>query len=99
MHTEIIKLGRELNVKTVAAVKAQIETCLAGGQELVLDAAALQKIDAAGLQMLLSLRHFLQNNQSELRWQTHSSVIESAASLIGVGFDMPSEAEQGFGFF
>ena len=99
MQAEIIKLGRELNFTNAAAVKQEIESCLAGGREPVLDAAALQKVDTAGLQMLMSLRQFLETNQRELKWQTHSPVIESAASLIGVSFDMPSEAEQGFGFF
>ena len=72
-----------------------------------IDAAALRKIDSAGLQMLYSLQKTLKKNGASINWKQESDVIKTAADIIEMDFvavpDQKSiaeiEAEQGFGFF
>lgn len=56
------------------------------------DAAALGSIDAAGLQLLVSLRRLLAQRGAELRLTRPSEVLRAASAAMGVPALVPSEA-------
>ena len=101
---EFLKLGCELTIRNVAEFKQQVEASLASEIEIKLDPSELQKIDASGLQMLYSLQKTLAKSSQQLCWSSRSPILDSAATLIGMGeltnaTKALSGQDQGFGFF
>ncbi len=100
-------LDSELTMKNVAEFKLQLDEIMKADTPVSIDAAALRKIDSAGLQMLYSLQKTLKKNGASINWKQESDVIKTAADIIEMDFvavpDQKSiaeiEAEQGFGFF
>ena len=80
----VVDLGSHLTIADVERVQQQLEGLLAGGHNFALDAAQLEKIDTAGLQLLCSLKKTLQNAESELNWKEASPTFIKSAYLMGV---------------
>lgn len=97
---DVISLGTELTIKSVASCKAQIERTLGQGFEVKISAAKLQKIDTAGLQLLYSLKKTLQKSAQVIQWESTNPVINRAANRIGLQ-DIYEDPQQdaGYGFF
>ncbi len=106
-HNNYLVLDSELTMKNVAEFKLQLDEIMKADTPVSIDAAALRKIDSAGLQMLYSLQKTLKKNGASINWKQESDVIKTAADIIEMDFvavpDQKSiaeiEAEQGFGFF
>ncbi len=104
---DYLVLDSELTMKNVAEFKLQLDEIMKADTPVSIDAAALRKIDSAGLQMLYSLQKTLKKNGASINWKQESDVIKTAADIIEMDFvavpDQKSiaeiEAEQGFGFF
>ena len=104
IDSDSIVIGSELTIKNVADFKQQIDDSLIQQDEIRLDAAELQKIDTAGLQLLFSLQKSLQKSGHQIEWTNQSDVIVSAAKIVGMESLFESdianiEQDQGFGFF
>ncbi|MCP4433322.1 MAG: STAS domain-containing protein [Gammaproteobacteria bacterium] len=95
---EVVSLGETLTVKTVAECKKNIVDSMTKNAEITLDSASLQKIDTAGLQLLLSLQKSLALTQQQINWKNRNPVIDSAARLTGMT-EIIEEASTGYGFF
>jgi len=100
-ENNVIELGAECSVRTIADIQARFQQHLNEHGELCLNPAALQKIDTAGLQLLHALRLHLKSQGKDLQWSQGSSVLEDAAKLLAVeDFGCGGDpADQGFGFF
>jgi len=99
--SNIIHLGADLTIRSVAACKMLIEQNLSGGFDIRLAAGELQKIDSAGLQLLYSLKMTLQKTSQTIFWESTNSIINDAAKLIGMPAlcDADEESDPGYGFF
>jgi anti-anti-sigma regulatory factor len=86
-------LPAEVTIYTVGELKGQ---CLAwlgestaegdtGGDHWPLDASAVDQIDAAGVQLLVSLSHTLQQQGQPLLLQQASAVLVDACAALGLG--------------
>ncbi len=100
-----INLGAELTIRTIADVKSRIEEVMLDQSRVRLAAAALQKIDSAGLQMLYSLKTTLLKNHQAIEWLSDSELIDQAATSLGLpaltaaSTNADAQADEGFGFF
>ena len=85
-------LPAELTIYTVGELKGQ---CLAwmsetpadadaGGEHWPLDASAVDQIDAAGVQLLVSLSHTLSQQGQPLQLQQPSPVLSEACAALGL---------------
>lgn len=77
-----------------AARQAQADNALPDGACPV-DAAAVGEVDAAGVQLLLSLRHGLAREQLRLRLNHPSASLQQACGALGLDFllaDAPTGA-------
>jgi ABC-type transporter Mla MlaB component len=99
--SNIIYLGADLTIRSVAACKMLIEQNLSSGFDIRLAAGELQKIDSAGLQLLYSLKMTLQKTSQTIYWESTSSIINNAAKMIGMPAlcDADEESDPGYGFF
>lgn len=96
---EVLDLGSELSIKTVAEIKQQIDQMVAADIDVVINAEELIKIDTAGLQLLFSLRESLAKTGHHIKWAGTSSVINDSAELIGMPVLAPKSKDANFGFF
>jgi ABC-type transporter Mla MlaB component len=97
---KVIDLGAELNIRTVADCKARIQHAMNEDEDIKLDAANLQKIDTAGLQMLLSLRQSLKASSRSIQWQSFNELIDESAAMIGLpSLCVDDDSGKAFGFF
>ncbi|MGI9216196.1 MAG: STAS domain-containing protein [Hydrogenophaga sp.] len=86
-------LPAELTIYTVGELRGQCLTWLgerpaegdAGSEHWPLDASAVDQIDAAGVQLLVSLSHTLSQQGQPLVLQQPSAVLCDACSALGLG--------------
>ncbi|MCK5665828.1 MAG: STAS domain-containing protein [Thiotrichaceae bacterium] len=98
--TNIINLGADLTIRSVAACKALIDENITNGFDIKLAAGELQKIDTAGLQLIYSLNHTLEKTSQSITWVSSNSIINDAAKLLGLPQLMESPEDDGaYGFF
>lgn len=98
-NDDAINLGVELTIRSIAECKALIDEQYSSGESVKLDAAELQKIDSAGLQMIYSLKKTLEKNHRNLEWLNISQVINDGAGALGLPGLCNEQASSGFGFF
>jgi len=96
---DVINLGPELSIKTVAELKSSIEPFYASHANISLDASELQKIDTAGLQLLFSLKQSLDRRQQKINWVHSNAIINQAAEIIGMEALADEVEAANFGFF
>ena len=85
-------LPAELSIYTVGELKAQCLAWLgespvdseAGGEHWPLDASAVDQIDAAGVQLLVSLSHTLARQEQTLHLLQPSAVLSEACAALGL---------------
>lgn len=99
-ESNIISLGTELTIRSVASCKALIDKNINSGFDVKLAAGDLQKIDSAGLQMIYSLNKTMEKNSQPVQWVSTSSIINQSARLMGMQNLVESNDEgTAFGFF
>ena len=100
-ESNVIHLGADLTIRSVAACKELIDQSLSSGFDIRLAAGDLQKIDSAGLQLLFSLKTTLEKTAQSIQWESGNSIINEAAGLIGMPSlcDAAEDEEAGYGFF
>ena len=85
-------LPGELTIYTVGELKGQCLAWLgetsaegdAGGEHWPLDASAVDQIDAAGVQLLVSLSHTLSQQDQPLQLRNPSPVLAGACAALGL---------------
>ena len=98
--SNIINLGADLTIRSVSSCKALIDENISNGFDIRLAAGDLQKIDTAGLQLIYSLNKSLEKTSQSISWESSNSIINDAASLIGMPRLLElSEDEGSHGFF
>jgi len=78
-----IKLQSELNIRQVAELKEQLNNALSA-DNIVLDASAIEVVDAAGLQLLLAFIQQARLKNITIQWGDLSEGFLNAAKLMGL---------------
>lgn len=78
-----IALPRSLDIAAVTTVAGELERALALG-DVVVDAAAVVKLDAAGLQLLCVLANAARTQGTKLDWKNVPAVLDDGARTLAL---------------
>jgi len=84
METSEITCGDVLDISAVGQMHAEFIGVFEKKQAIEISAGSLQKIDGAGVQMLVALFAQAERNQTEIKWKDTSAPLLDAAALLGV---------------
>lgn len=87
-----MRLSADLRIGNAAATfDALRQAARAAPQRVILDARAVEKADAAGLQALLAGRRALLDSGKSVTWSACPAPLRSAAGLLGIAgaLDLP----------
>lgn len=84
----IINCGDLLDIAKAADFHQELKAALGKGGEIVLDAAEIERIDAAGLQLCTAFFHAAAARKVQARWQTPSGALIRAAALLGLSREL-----------
>ena len=91
----LLELGQSLCIAEVEGARQRFLEALAGGTGLALDGAALERIDAAGVQTLVSLVATARRDGVTWSWRAASEDLRAAATLLGVAEPLGLERMEG----
>lgn len=81
---QILPISDSLTIYSVADLRGKLLQALAVNRELVLDMESVHEIDAAGLQLLVALKHQAQQDGCEVNLTGHSAELRQALELFGL---------------
>lgn len=79
-----IDCNEVFDISVVTDFKAMVQQAMAGGGGLVLDAAKVERVDTAALQLLAALFRDSEHKGIELSWKTPTEPLKYAARLTGL---------------
>jgi len=80
-----INLPESLTIHTIEASFNEINAHVSdAGDDIVLDAEAVENIDTSGLQSLLMIIQTAQSNQKNISWQNANDTLKTAANKTGL---------------
>ena len=79
-----IVLGESLTMTQVMPLYNELKQALTKQKQIVLEAAAVETVDAAGLQLLDALMREAQACQVEVSWREPSGVLSQSAKTLGL---------------
>jgi anti-anti-sigma regulatory factor len=79
-----LDLDTEHTQPTAAALHARLAVLVSHGSDVTINAAATQRIDASGLQLLLAFVRDRSARGLQTRWHDPTRVIERTAARIGL---------------
>lgn len=79
----LISLPRSLDITGVSAVSTELVNAIALG-ELTLDAGAVARVDAAGLQLLCAAAMAARARGTGLRWRGVPAALRDGARILGL---------------
>lgn len=82
-RTEIL-FGEVLDASRVRAAYQHLDEALARGFPLELDASKVERIDAAGLQLLMLFLHVARGRGLKSKWRSVSSNLRAGAAVLGM---------------
>lgn len=77
---QILTLPAHLDIAHAGELKQTLDAALAAKPALILDAAAVEHVDTAGLQLLLAFRR-----ARSAEWRDPAPALRDAAALAGLG--------------
>lgn len=85
MQQLTIELPQELSIMTIEAHSAALLAQLAQSEgDIAFDAAALQRVDTAGVQLLCVIVGEAQAQHRAISWQSSSEALNTTAQLLGL---------------
>ncbi|WP_036231965.1 STAS domain-containing protein [Marinobacterium litorale] len=87
-----IELPSELCISEVESLKLQLLEALSQAEDVDLDGAGVERIDTAGIQLLVALSKLVETQGGCMQWRQASSTLVEAASELGAGdqLNLPS---------
>ena len=82
-HTTV-SCGESLDIRNVDEFRQQLKDALDAGAPVVMAADAVERADAAALQLLCAFFLDAKHKGIEVRWEQPAEALVSAASLLGV---------------
>lgn len=84
-EAKTIKVARDLRIAGASAVFSALRSAAReSASRVTLDASAVEKVDAAGIQALLAGRRALASAGKQLSWAGASPQLSAAAELLGL---------------
>jgi anti-anti-sigma regulatory factor len=80
----ILKLGQELTIQVIDEVRDSWLQELGQNGDLTIDAADLEQVDGAGIQLLLSLVQTIEARGNRIKWSGISDALSSGAKTVGL---------------
>ena len=88
----VVDCGSSLTVATAAEMHHKLEAALKDSSNLHLNAQAVEKVDTAGLQLIVALYKEIDKLGGKVVWQEPSAVLRQASQTLGlteqVGLDL-----------
>jgi phospholipid transport system transporter-binding protein len=79
-----LRLDGDLSISNVDPLKRQLDTALADGAPVLFDGAGIDRIDAAGLQLLAAFTREAAHRGLPVSWQSPAPRLLAAARAIGL---------------
>lgn len=84
-----LRLSGAVDVARVRELLDAARSCAAGRSRVVIECSAVERLDAAGLQVLLALAKKLQSVNFDVRLRSPSEAVLAAVRLAGVESELP----------
>ncbi len=84
MDKNIISCGEVLDISVVGKMYEELKVAIQDEHSIALTAADLQRIDGAGLQLLIALFVEAKEMHIDVEWKETSDPLLDAASILGV---------------
>lgn len=84
MTSTAVMCGDVLDISVVAQKHTEFREALEKKQAIEVSAGELQRVDGAGMQMLVALFRQAEQDQLEIKWKDTSESLRDAALLLGV---------------
>lgn len=84
MGNTTVACGDVLDISVVGQKHTEFKNALESKQAIEIAAGELQRIDGAGIQMLVALFRQAEQDQLEINWKGKSESLLEAASLLGL---------------
>jgi len=79
-----VKCGNALTIANVADLHSKITSVLEISSIIELDAQEVEKVDTAGLQLLVALSQELEKSDGHLLWKAPSDTLNEAIKITGM---------------
>ena len=89
---EGLKLGPSLCISEVVEIKAMFDEA-AAEDIIIVDSAAVEKVDTAGIQLLLAFQLQAENFGQQVEWKTPSEALTKAAENLGLADKLSFEPQ------
>lgn len=76
--------GNNLDIFHVDKLKQRLESALERGQTIVLKADKVERVDTAGLQLIIALKKKIEADGGSIVWQKPTQTLLDIAKLLGV---------------
>lgn len=83
-----IDCGEALTIANVASLHAQFVAALEKTSSIEVNAAKVEKVDTAGLQLLVAVNHELHKSDNSLIWKSASDVLTESISTCGLSSEI-----------
>ncbi|UTA47656.1 STAS domain-containing protein [Simiduia sp. 21SJ11W-1] len=77
-------LGKHLDISAVNNLQERMLKALEKSGDVNLKAGSVERVDSAGLQLVLCFRRELQRSGSDIFWQKPSEKVLTTAALLGI---------------
>ncbi|PKF50064.1 STAS domain-containing protein [Enterovibrio nigricans] len=77
-------LGEQLDITQVMEIKDRLQVELEQSDSLLIDGSEVSRVDAPGLQLLLTAKNVCQIQSVSWKWQGASSELVAAAKTLGL---------------
>jgi anti-anti-sigma regulatory factor len=88
VRARVLRLPAILGIAQVADWRQRLAEALDSERPLTLDAAAVEQVDGAALQLLLAFQQAARQSGREPSWRNPSSPLHEAAALLGLDHDL-----------
>lgn len=77
-------LGEQLDITQVLDLKERLQSEVEKADSVLIDGGEVSRVDAPGLQLLLSAKNFCQSQSKEWKWEQVSGELVGAAKILGL---------------
>ncbi|MDD1791943.1 STAS domain-containing protein [Enterovibrio makurazakiensis] len=77
-------LGEQLDITQVMGLKDRLQVELEQSDSLLIDGSEVSRVDAPGLQLLLTAKFLCQNQSITWKWEGASTELVGAAKTLGL---------------
>ncbi|MGH1438801.1 MAG: STAS domain-containing protein [Cellvibrionaceae bacterium] len=79
-----VKCGEALTISNVADLHTKLTSALESSSNIELDVHEVEKVDTAGLQLLVALHNELEKSDGNLTWKAPSEAFTEAVAVTGM---------------